>query len=92
MASRLIANVTPSVTVHAAHNPSAPNILDSSRRQADSTTNVRTPDSMADTVPLEKAVNKPDANVLNPTNRQAGTEKYRHLAASEKNCSESPVG
>ena len=92
MANILIIKVIPSATAHAAHNPSVPKILDISNMQAESAANVRIPDNTADTVPLEKAVNKPDAIILKPTNRQAGTEKYRHLHASWKNCSESPVG
>lgn len=79
-------------TAHAAHNPSAPKNLDKRSIQTERIRNVRIPDNDADTVPLEKAVNKPEAKILNPTNRHAGTEKYRHRHASWKNGAESPAG
>ena len=65
-----------------AHKPSGPMMAIMPYMHAIRITKVRNTDRIADTVPLEKAVKRPEAKILKPTTRHAGAAYRRQRQAS----------
>ena len=76
--------ITPSATGTAIHTPVIPKNRGSTRMLPATSPNVRKKDSMAETLPLDNAVNMADVKIFNPQNKKTQEKMENPPAASSK--------